>query len=265
MARGASVSKSGYLPTNVNVNWSSPNGSSLLATTANGDLVKRNSASAARTDVSFLDEHLKSAYHPAGKAIASIGTGVGSDGELTLGIWIADNTGVGPKLIVSDESAAELDDLVYSANGDVLFFTAKHEMETHVHSFEAFDGLGIAFDSSKPIGMLTSSASEERVAVSVGNCSGVVETWFGSKADEFRSVSEFGITGSVTPVGWLPGRRLAVLVRPSGCTGPGQLRVVHTDEATSWVVAEGVSVAGVRSPHAIPNELAVSIGSQVVA
>jgi hypothetical protein len=264
IARGAVVAKSGYLPTNRDVNWSAPNGSSLLATTSSGGLVKRNSSSGTRTDVSFLDEHRRSTYHPAGKAIASIGTGTGPEGETRLGIWIADNAGSNSRLVVSDDSGAELGDLAFSSSGDLLFFTAKHETESHLHTYDS-DGLMISFDSKEPIGMLTVSTSEEAVAVSVGDCSGSVQTWFGTKADEFRSIAEFGISGSVTPVGWLPGRRLAVLVRPSGCAGPGELRVVHTAEATSWVVANEVSIAAVRSPRAIPNELSESIGSQVVA
>jgi hypothetical protein len=274
VARGAKIVPSGYLPTNSDVEWSGPNGTSLLAATAKGGLVKRNSKTSARTDISFLDRHDKSAYHPAGTGIASIGLGVNESGEPIDGIWISNNLGANAKLAIEDGSGAKLSDIAFSATGDFLYFIAEHDDGVHLHQFEvgAAD-LSVAFETTgAPLrNLVVSTIDEGNVAVQNGDCGPnstpdiAIRANHGAQFESLRAnVATIG-SGSLTPVGWLPGERLVVLARSSGCTGPGDLHIVGAADGADQLIARGIAVAGVRSPHAIPNDLSYDIGAQVEA
>lgn len=272
VARGAKVAASGYLPSNLDVNWSGPNGTSLLAATAKGELVKRNSTTAKRTDISFLSEHQRSAYHPAGKAIASVGTGIDdTTGEETLGVFIASNVGADPRLLVRDETDAQLSELGFSASGDFLFFVAQHPGKFHFHEYDIeIGGLVEAIDSASPISNLTVSGVENAVAVRVGDCDA------GTPADAQARLDSGGFIsvrdsvpqvggGSITPVGWLAEKRLLVITRTAGCSGPGELRLVDLQARTSKLITTEVEMAATRTRHVVPKELALPLDLQVEA
>ncbi len=277
VARGAKLTPSGYLPTNTDVEWSGPKGTSLLAATAKGQLVKRNSRTGVRTDISYLDRHARSAYHPAGKAIASIGegsdgTGVDGGGDTTVGIWFSDNLGGGSELRVQDGSGATLSEIGFTANGDFLFFIAQHPDGFHLHEYNVNSPqISVAFESPDALSNLVLSASDDSVAVQRGSCDGTSASdvmYRPTGATEFVSLRSKAPSlgdGWVSPVGWLPDGRLAVLSRRKGCAGPGTLHVIDTTTGKDTTIADQISIAAVRSPHAIPNDLALDIGSQVVA
>jgi hypothetical protein len=278
VARGAKITASGYLPTNADVEWSGPKGTSLLAATAKGGLVKRNSKTAARTDISYLDQHQRSAYHPAGTGIASIGTGQNTNGDTTVGIWISNNLGQNSKLIIEDGSNAKLSEIAFSGTGDQLYFIAEHDKKDfHLHQYLFGDGAGdlsVAFDSpGATLSNLVTSTGDDGsvVAVRNGECDAPSATdvsyriGFDGGFNSLRSKFPSFAGRSLTPIGWLPGDRLAVLVRSKGCSGSGDLHVVNPQNASDTLVATSIEVSGVRSPHAIPNDLVIDIGDAVEA
>lgn len=268
VADAAGVRVSGFLPTNRDVQWSGPNGTSLLASTATGKLVKRSSSTAARTDVSFLDRHDSSAYHPAGKAIVSLGSGFDTNtGKQTVGVWLADNRGQGSRLLVRDESAATIGEPRFDVSGTKLYFLAAHAAgQSHVHVYDTEAGtLEVAYDGRGPFaGLVTSGVDETTWAVRVGDCSGKPTT-VASFGAEPLPVDQPELRGqAVEPVGWLANHVLLVMARPQGCTGPGALWRL-SDEGLAVKIADGVSAAAPRLVRGIAKELSIPIGRQVLA
>ena len=277
VARGEVITASGYLPTNADVNWSGPKGKSLLATTATGELVKRDSRTGARTDLSFLPKHIASTYHPAGKAIISVGETpdpevVGAD----VGVYVTTNTGTESRLLVSDESGAVLSEPGFSGSGELLYFLARHgsgsAAQSHVHEFDTrVATIDVMLDVAAPLAHLTTSGVDDSVAVRVGECEGSSPTdvqFITDRAGPFESLRDrvpaLG-EGWLAPVGWLPGKRLAVLVRAAGCDGPATLVLVDLKTLSVRTIADDVSMAATRTVHAIPEELAIPIGLEAVA
>ena len=262
------VRVSGFLPTNSDVQWSGPNGTSLLASTAAGRLVKRNSTTSARTDVTFLDRHDSSAYHPAGKAIISLGSGFDANtAEKTVGVWLADNGGRGSRLLVRDESAAAIGEPRFDSSGAKLYFLAAHAGGTsHVHVYDIEGGtLEVAYQAKSAFDRLvTSGVDEDTWAVRVGDCSAKasVVAAFGS---EPLPLNQPELNGqAVEPVGWLANRVLLVIARPQGCTGPGSLWRI-SDVGLGVKIADNVSAAAPRTVRALAKELSIPLGRQVVA
>jgi dipeptidyl aminopeptidase/acylaminoacyl peptidase len=276
VARGNTVRPSGYLATNNDVSWSGPKGSSLLATTRTADLVKRDSRTGARTDISFLDEHRRSTYHPAGKAVVSIGRDVNPEGDIDdLGVFMASNIGTEPKLLITDSSDAELSDIAFSASGNLLFFLARHNnpggIESHVHEYNMSTGeLSEAESFVEELSTLTVSAVDESVAARIGACdkSTPTDILFSQRNEPFRrlrvEVPSVG-NGWLQPIGWLPGNRLVYLTRLAGCEGPAGLAVADLESRTVSLIASNVSIAATRTVHAIPEELALPLDLQVEA
>ncbi len=281
VVRASSMTESGYLPANADVNWSGPKGTSLLATTATGGLVKRDSRTAARTDLTFLPKHLASVYHPAGKAIVSIGET--PDPEVVgaeVGVYISSNSGGDSRLLVADESGAHLSEPAFSGSGELLYFLARHtgsssgqgQGRSHVHEFDTRVGsIDVMLDVDGPLAQLTASAVDDSVAVRVGGCDGALPTdvqFITDRAGPFESLRSRvpGLdSGWLSPVGWLPGKRLAVLIRNAGCDGAGSLAVVDLETARTQTIAKNVSIAATRTVHEIPEELAIPIGLEAAA
>ncbi len=260
---------SGFLAGNPDVEWSGPKGTSLLAATSDGSLVKRSSRGQDRTDVSFLDQHDSSTYHPAGKAIVALGTGVGESGEPELGVWLATNIGAAGRLLVRDESAAAISEPRFDASGAVLYFLARHaEGVSHVHAYDtSVAELSEALDTTKEISALTVSAlSDGAWAVRTGSCdqgpTGVIAAFGSGEPQDVGGRAE--LRGqALEPAGWLPERRLLVLARPA-CGEPGTLWQLDAD-GTTTALATGVDAAAARTVRGIPNELSIPIGAEVVA
>jgi dipeptidyl aminopeptidase/acylaminoacyl peptidase len=285
VARGPSIRPSGYLPTNKDVNWSGPKGTSLLATTAKGELIKRDSTTGVRTDISFLNEQTASTYHPAGKAIFSIGSsadtgGENVDGNEINGVWIADNLGGNAKLLIEDVSAAKLSDLVVTGTGERVHFIAEHSDGFHLHQYDLFGNdqdkqLSVAFDSPDPLHSVTVSAVDNSVAVQVGTCGEakvLPDVFYRADTGSFRSlraeVPQIGL-GELAPVGWLPGHRLVVTSRLSSnasCFGGiDESFIVNVNTHKVVSLGAGLKVIGIRSPHAIAKDLVISIDLEVEA
>ncbi len=259
VGRGEKISASGYLPTNTDVSWSGPNGTSLLATTAKGQLVKRNSKTAKRTDISFLSKHESSAYHPAGTGIISFGST-----EDDTGIFLANNLGESSRLLVEDTSAATVSDLSFSSDGEKFYFLAQHDDSTHLHVYDTRpDGqLEVAFESAAPLTQLVVSTVDSNIAVRSGDCGAEPTDVFFTEGSTFVSlrsaVPEIG-GGSLSPIGWLPNNRLAVISRLSGCDGIGDLKLVDLSAKSIRYTMPAVSIAAVRVVHAPANPLQIDV------
>jgi hypothetical protein len=274
VVRNAGVTLSGFLPTNTDVNWSGPNGKSLLATTAKGELVKRNAKTGKRTDVSFLAKHEVSAYHPAGTAIASIGVSADPENDGTdTGIFLATNLGQEPRLLIRDETAAKLSDLSFSATGDSLYFLAQHSEHTHIHAYNLEQAdLIVAYESSGKQSDLVVSAVDKNMAVRSGDCgteptdvlvetSGVPTANYVSLRVKIPALGN----GSLSPIGWLPKGKLMVMSRPAGCSGPGDLLVVNLNTDVVEMTIPNVASAAPRVRHMTPNQLKIPFEIEVEA
>jgi dipeptidyl aminopeptidase/acylaminoacyl peptidase len=271
IGRGESIAATGYLPTNPDVKWSAPSGKSLLAATAKLGLVKRNANTAARTDISFLDEHRESVYHPAGKAILSIGLAkqYPDDPDPTLGLWLADNQGGGRKLLVQDESDAKISEPRFNPSGKMVYFLADHGGTSfHIHAYDTDQSqISVIWEQPKQFSALTISPIDDALAVRVGACSpdAITDVEVFAKKSHFPVSSIADLKGlSLSPVGWFSNNTIAVLARAKGCDGPGAVWVIDENRKARKLV-DGVSVAATRVQHALPEELSDAVGNQVVA
>jgi hypothetical protein len=281
IADASGVGASGYLATNVDVEWSTPKGTSLIGATGTGALAKREATTAKRTDVSYLSRHDWSAYHPAGKAIVSIGTGrePGSTAD-SLGIWLATNLGTESRLLVRDESAAAISEPTFDADGTALYFLADHGAQgSHVHFYVPGEGtLAEAWEGPGRLQNLSISRVDNGAwAVNAGPCQGagkaaapLIVAFENGLEFELDPVVDLStrreLRGSVRnePVGWLPGKKLLVLAR-STCNGPGTLWSFSPNGA-AVKVATGVTAAAPRpAERRVAKELEVPINAQVVA
>jgi hypothetical protein len=282
IASASGVVSSGFVASNADVDWSAPNGSSLVGATSKGELAKRSAKDAKRTDISFLLRHDESAYHPAGKAIVSIGTDSEEVGLApVLGIWLADNLGQGRRLLVRDETAAKISEPAFDASGTALYFLADHSSITHVHFYVPSEQtLSQAWQGPGPMSSLTLSPIDDGAWAAVqGTCGlvtpGLVVAFENGAEEELDPVVNLStrpeLRGAAInePMGWLPDKTLLVLSRPA-CGQPGTLWTFRPDgsatEIAATKIAEGVSTAAARPTQArIAKDLELPISSQVVA
>jgi hypothetical protein len=265
------VRPSGFLRDNPDVEWSGPKGTSLLAATSTGTLVKRSSDDPSkRTEVAFLARHDSSTYHPAGTAIVSLGIGA-EEGSDMLGVWLADNRGAEARLLVRDESAAVISEPGFDASGTALYFLAEHDGGvSHVHAYDTTTAqLGEALTTEGMLSALTVSALSDRAwAVRKGGCQSgerptvVADFGLGIGPRDLRDLPGLA-SAALEPAGWLPERRLLVLARPA-CDEPGTLWEV-SPEGLPVARATGVDGAAARTVRGIPEDLSIPIDAQVVA
>lgn len=264
------IRPSGYRRDNADVQWSGPKGTSMLGTTSSGELVKRNATTGQRTDISFLGRHDSSTYHPAGRAVVSLGVGTGPEGDEELGVWLADNVGGEARLLVRDESAASISEPRFDASGGVLYFLAQHDEVSHVHAYDTGSAsLSEAYSGAGILSALTVSAlSDGAWAVRQGECNDASIPAVIADFGDGTGVQEVGDLpalrgGRLEPVGWLPERRLLVLSRPA-CDRPGTVWEVTSKGVTTPVVV-GADGAAVRAVRGVPADLLIPINAEVVA
>ena len=207
--------------------WSRPTGTSLIWT-HNGRLYKAGSDQSVARDNSFLARHDAVTYHPAGFEIAT--TGQAEDG--THGIWLANNDGSDPQLIVRADEATP-HQFTFTQDGRTAYFLADHGDHWHVHNIflvlpddnptaNEFDAT-IEYESKRPLSHLVVSPWQGLWAVRDGTCgsgSHVVINGGISLPAELADVDAY-------PVGWLPDETLVVAALPDGCDDAADIWLIN--------------------------------------
>jgi hypothetical protein len=149
--------------------WS-PAGRSLLAVTPKGELLREPSAGGKPEDLTFLNRHETTLYHPSGRAIVSVG-----DGTEGYGIYLADTTGHLLATLAEGHTARHIGPLAWTANGDLLF-AAQHDDRWDLHRLQlggagALTTVASTPSTNQPIGDLVASPFPDGgVAWRQGDC-----------------------------------------------------------------------------------------------
>jgi hypothetical protein len=231
--------------------WSRPTGKSVIYVARDGRLLKTNAQGGAPIDISFLEEHESVTYHPSGTHIAV----VGRDGEGTYGIFFATNLGQDPRLIARGEKASLIENLVFSHDGDHLYFDAQHPRRYHLHevvldtsttgvtdlTFKTLEKFGAGF--TQPV----VSPFGGHVAVAYGDCSvGKANLYLTGPGTKSLAVDDPQLAdSSLGPVGWLPNGNLVAIAYPAGYCGTVNDLYVISDSA-AMLVARDVQAQAVR-------------------
>jgi len=241
------------------VAWSRPAGSSLLAVTPGGALIKRPTSGGPARDITFLNRHESAIYHPGGQAIVSVGF---LDG---YGIYLADNTGKPLATLARSETARHIGPLTWTAEGD-LVFAAQHDDRWDIHRLVLATGrlstLGSTGTATAAITDLVASPfASGDVAWRQRDCdAGTAST---TVFEGGNRVALPPAVGAATPLGWLPGGALE-LQRPRSICGPGGGRgdvytFNHGTAIRLGVASRGVALRvalppGPRLPATLPSD-----------
>ena len=227
------------------VGWSRPTGRAALAVTAAGRLVKRTGGTGPPEDVTFLERHESALYHPAGRAIVSVGT----DRDGGYGLYLADNRGQLIAPLARGESARRIGPIGWTVSG-ALAFAAEHDDRWELHRLE----LG----GEELTTVATTDSGDERiVGLAASTFAGGGLAWreddctVGPSATRVnrggRSLTLPAGVDSALPVGWLPDGTLVLADRPAACaapTGPADLLALRDGRVTK--LASGAYDAAVR-------------------
>lgn len=234
--------------------WSRPQGTSVVFITKNGRLMKRSSYGGAPTDISFLARHDDVTYHPAGTHIVT--SGETADGN--YGLWLATNEGTKRQILARGEHTHEISMLTFKQDGEALFFEADHGNEHHLHRLRLSGDRGTGLDtldkSKRGYTHIVVSPFGGRIAwTEAGNCTaGTPGTLhFGGPPWKALVKDGPGLDGrTLEAEGWLPGRKLLVTSRATGCSAaqPGNVFVLSQDSPQIITTNEGPGSPTVRAP-----------------
>jgi hypothetical protein len=261
--RADGSSSTGYRDTD-QVVWS-PAGTSLLAVTGDGRLLKRPATGGPAQDMTFLNRYDTAVYHPSGRAIVAVGDG---DSEAGYGIYLADTTGALQATLADGETTHHIDALAWTSDGQ-LVFTAEHPNRWDLHRLDLTTGqlttLASTLSPDEPItDVVTSPFPGGGIAWREGRCA----------ADGPPPVTKMVLAGqpirlpatlaSAVPIGWLPDDGLVFLHESSCTTRPtptsaGDVYVFRSGISTT--VASGATGATVRAALPPPPLLPASIPS----
>jgi hypothetical protein len=197
-------------------------------------------------------------------------------GLSTLGLWLTDKATTGSQLLVSHGDALEVSEPTLSASAAGVYFIARHPDRYELHHYRFTDGgLDTVFESSLKISTLAiaSPPAFPLVAMQLGACDATTPTDVAVvKAGQATYLSKqvADLAGKwLSPIGWMPERGLAVVARPSGCTGPADLWIIGapTTNAQPTKVASGVTRALMSAPAAqeVPPPIELPLARQVVS
>lgn len=222
---------------------SRPSGTSVLAITAEGRLLKKELATGTERDISFMARHESAVYHPAGRHIVSSGRDITDSPALV----IADNLGQDPRPILEVEEATAIGNPAFTASG-ALLYTAVHADRVDLHRLvlgeDQFSTVASAPKPGTIDHVVTSPFEGGGVAWTEGTCSATQSpTLRATRNSAFLDLkgtpAEFA-----TPVGWLPDGSLAVLTTcQPGAEGTllrisgSEVEQVATDTASAAVRA----------------------------
>lgn len=236
-----------------NVDWSRPKGTSVVFITKNGRLLKRSSYGGAAIDISFLARHDDVTYHPAGTHIVT--TGESTNGS--YGLWLATNEGTKRQLLARGENAHEISMLTFKHDGESLFFSADHGHVHHLHRLRLPGDRGTGLDtldkSERGYSHIAVSPFGGRLAwTEAGNCAtGIPGTLhFGGPPWKALVTDGSGLDGRTLEArGWLPGRKLLVASRATGCSvQPENVFVLSEESPRMIATSEDPGFATVRAP-----------------
>jgi hypothetical protein len=243
----------------------SPAGTSLVAVTVDGRLVKRPAAGGPETDMTVLDRYDSVVYHPGGQAIVAVGDG---DSDQGYGIYLADSTGAVQATLAAAETTRDIGSLAWTHDG-ALLFVARHADRTDLHRLDLASGelttLASTAGADQPItDVVTSPFPDGGVSWRQGRCgAGPGLATRLTIAGEPVAVPDS--LSSAAPVGWLPGAAL-VLVRDNDPCRPdrsrpagGDVYVLRAGQVTR--VAQAVAGASVRVAHPVPPPLPENVPS----
>ena len=181
--------------------WS-PVGKSLLAVTPTGDLLREPAEGGKPQDLTFLNRHEATIYHPSGRAIVSVGWG--NEG---YGIYLADTTGKLQATLAEGHTARHIGPLAWTNNAD-LVFAAQHDDRWDLHRLELggagqLTTLASTPGPNQPITDLAASPfSDGGVAWRQGDCANATLATKVLQAGHLLSIPPEVATA--TPTGWLP-------------------------------------------------------------
>jgi hypothetical protein len=259
---GVQALPTGYLTTNSRITWSYPSGKALIApAVADNHLLWRTAGEpASRRDISFLARTDIAAYHPAGKNIFAAGQA--EDG--TAGLFLAGNRGENPRPIATlDDPNTAITEIAPDPSGSRVYFMHDHRNGTfHVH---ALDLPALALTDltqvTEPLAKLTvGTTPSASVAWRIGDCAGLTRTQIAGPGGVTDQPAVF-ISMATEPVGWVDSQRLVVMTRTTGCTGPGDLWIWNTANASASLLMTGVGNVAMRSTLATFGELPGDINS----
>ena len=240
--------ETGFRTDNTRVRWVFPAGDALIApTSTNNTLVRREAATAARSEVTFLWQTELAISHPAGNKL--IASGLSPDAE--RGVFVAGPDGSDRRtaaLIAEDDTTVV--DLAVDAGGTELYVVTT-DLDRYEIRRLTFPGLTLSdVDSDQePIGDLTPGPVTKTLAWKVGLCNSTTTTRvLDDRSGQPVTVGDGGpLDGlSVGPVGWLDASRLVVISRPLGCSGPGDLWIWNALDGSAVLLTRAVEFPAVR-------------------
>ena len=258
-------STTGYFADNTNVEWSAPTGKALIAPkAATGQLIWRNAHDPTdRIDVSFADGITSAAYHPAGKHI--VAAGIGRDG-LGAGVFVATNRGGNPQRIGALEPGSTATEVAFDMSGDSVVFVHQHaDGSSHVHRYVfATSALLTLADlpDTTPTHLTVSPVDDGDIAWTEthSTVNSSAHVLVNDASTDVLANSPDGEHLS-DPIGWLPGHRLLVEVRPVGSPSPAPFDLWEWSPTGMTEVIAGVTAAATRTVHGPYDELTIIPGS----
>jgi hypothetical protein len=261
----AGRSATGYFSDNTNVAWSAPTGKALIAPkAATGQLIWRDAHDPTdRIDVSFADSVTSAAYHPAGKHI--VVAGIGRDG-LGPGVFVASNRGANAQRIGALDPGSTATEVAFDMSGDSVVFVHQHaDGGSHVHRFVFSTGTLLTLadlPDTTPTDLTVSPVDEGDVAwtQTYSTVNSTAHVLVSGATTDVIANAPLGEHAS-DPIGWLPGHRLLVDVRPVGTPTAAPFDLWEWTPTGMTQVIAGVTAAAARTIHGPYNELTIIPGS----
>lgn len=238
--------------------WSRPTGTSVLVVDGAGRLRKVGQEAPDGKEISFLERHEETIYHPAGRSIVSVGEHPG----LGYGLYYATNEGTEPRRLVQNEDARRIHSLAWTDSG-ALLFVAEHGGHTDLHRLELATGRLTTIASRTDGTYSAVVASPFRgggVAYATGDCAsgfGPVQVTRGGRTIDVSATP----AARAVPVGWLPDGSLVLHGRTS-CAVPEPAplflvrdgQVERIDEAAEMVAVRAVLPPPPAPPRSLPSD-----------
>ncbi len=240
--------ETGFRVDNTRVRWVAPGGDALIApTSTNNTLVRRDAATAARSEVTFLWQTELAISHPAGNKL--IASGLSPDADRGVFVAGADGSDWGTIALIADDGTTVVD-LAVDAGGLDLY-VATTDLDRYEIRRLTFPELALSdVDSDQePIADLITGPVTKTLAWKVGLCNSTTHTRvLDDRSGQPMTVGEGGpLDGlSVGPVGWLDASRLVVIARPLGCSGPGDLWIWDALDGSASLLTRAVEFPAVR-------------------
>jgi hypothetical protein len=250
----------------------SPAGTSLLAVTPDGRLMKRPTAAGPAEDIGVINSYDAALYHPSGQAMVVAGYGDGENASGGYGIYLADTTGALQGTLAAAETSRHIDSLAWTDDGH-LIFAGQHTDRWDLHSLDLAAGTITTLASTtapdQPItGVVTSPFAGGGIAWQEGTCApGQPLLTKMRLAGQLLALP--AALATAVPVGWLGDATLVLMQRPGPCdagigkgaaaSSAGDIYTVRGTTVTK--VATGATDATVRVVHPTPPPLPTNIPS----